>query len=293
MSQSILALNPRVPSDVRTEHGIDLKVRHGSELHGCFAGVHLQVYLLEGSVTVDVRSRSIVCAAPAVVDLLPFSEVCFSDATSDAHAIVLITPVRASGHLFKMSPSMPVEYVMKLGSNPVITVTREEMAHLRHRLDLLQDALRESDHHYREEMVSAAFTLLERDVANVFLNHSREVQDEVGTVRSREIFSRFAELVNSNLLMHHDVAFYASALCITPQYLSRVVRSIVFISPKSYIDYMLMGELREWVARSTLSLQEVAIRCGFADQGVMTKFFRRHMGMTPTAFRLMSRNVAG
>ena len=46
-----------------------------------------------------------------------------------------------------------------------------------------------------------------------------------------------------------------------------------------------LARARELLLHSTLSLAQVALRCGFSSQAHFTEYFRREVGATPQAFR--------
>lgn len=47
--------------------------------------------------------------------------------------------------------------------------------------------------------------------------------------------------------------------------------------------------IRKLLAETELTLGEIADRCGFADEFVMSKFFKKHEGMSPGKYRLSSK----
>lgn len=100
------------------------------------------------------------------------------------------------------------------------------------------------------------------------------------------LFERFYSLVDQHHKQSHDVAFYAAQLCITPKYLSRVVKQATGKTPLEWISERILLSARVLLLSGGVrSLQEVGERLGFVDYATFSKFFKKHMGQTPSQFR--------
>ncbi|MEM9383162.1 MAG: AraC family transcriptional regulator [Planctomycetota bacterium] len=70
-----------------------------------------------------------------------------------------------------------------------------------------------------------------------------------------------------------------------PTYLSTVVRRRTGRTVQEWIAEKTTAEAKALLARSSLSVKEVAFRLGFADPGHFSRYFKRQAGLSPTAFR--------
>lgn len=88
--------------------------------------------------------------------------------------------------------------------------------------------------------------------------------------------------------MLHDgqpsIAGIAHACGVHPVHLARTFRRFFGCSPGAYLRRARV-ERAASMLRGRLSLAEIALRCGFADQSHMTHAFRTEMGVTPGALR--------
>ena len=82
-----------------------------------------------------------------------------------------------------------------------------------------------------------------------------------------------------------DVAFYAEELCISSRHLSCITKEIGQTTAKSFIDSFLILELKVALQSTDLSLKEIAEKYRFPDQSFFGRFFKKHTGMSPKAFR--------
>lgn len=105
------------------------------------------------------------------------------------------------------------------------------------------------------------------------------------TMRQNEIFNRFMQLLHQHGGHEREVTFYAEQLCISTRYLSTIVRSVSGKSAKTLIDNVVLLELKLLLRTTDLSIQEIAYRLHFPDQSYLGRFFRKHTGISPTAFR--------
>lgn len=103
--------------------------------------------------------------------------------------------------------------------------------------------------------------------------------------RVEEIFIGFIRLLPDNFIEHHDIPFYASRLCISPVYLSRVVRQVSGRTVIDYINHMLMVEASFLLCTSNLSIAQIGDRLHFADTPSFSKFFSRMKGQSPREYR--------
>lgn len=107
--------------------------------------------------------------------------------------------------------------------------------------------------------------------------------------RALEIIRQFGMLLQNHAAEHHDVAFYADKLCITPYYLSTITAQVMLDTPKGLIDKQIIQAMKVLLTTSNAPLKEIADKMYFEDTSYMSRFFRRHTGLSPSDFRQKSR----
>lgn len=103
--------------------------------------------------------------------------------------------------------------------------------------------------------------------------------------RTDELFGRFMRLLEQDYISSREVSYYASRLCITRKYLSVITEAKTGKSPKQLIDEYTILQLKLSLRASTESVKQIAQRFHFSDQSFMVRYFRRHTGLTPAAYR--------
>ena len=82
-----------------------------------------------------------------------------------------------------------------------------------------------------------------------------------------------------------DATNVASQLCMSRQQLGRKLRAIADMTPSDYIISRRLEEVRRLLLEEpSLSLLDVALRCGFADNASLTHTFRRKFGVSPSQY---------
>ena len=98
-------------------------------------------------------------------------------------------------------------------------------------------------------------------------------------------FRQFVQLVKEHCRVHHDVAFYADKLHITPKYLNEISRKKVHFTAKEVITQFLVTLIKRELVISGNSVQRIAYDYNFCDQSSLGKFFKKATGMSPVAYR--------
>lgn len=173
---------------------------------------------------------------------------------------------------------------MQLKKNPYTVFDPEEFQIIYQNLQAVQKRTRQHTHLFPKEIVSTALRSFFLDMGNFFLGKKENVYTPALT-RKEELLAGFLNLLSKHCTTQHEVAFYAGELCITPQYLSLVLKEQSGLSASQWIQDALMAEAKFLLKSPRINVQEVADRLNFPDQSTFGKFFKKHAGVSPMAFR--------
>ena len=98
-------------------------------------------------------------------------------------------------------------------------------------------------------------------------------------------FRQFIKLVSENYTQQRQVIFYADQLCMSPKYLSKLVKDVSGKSAPEWIDSYVLLEAKHLLKYSDMPIKEIVFRLNFSNQTVFYKYFKAHTGMTPTDYR--------
>ncbi|TCP22100.1 AraC-like DNA-binding protein [Tenacibaculum skagerrakense] len=98
-------------------------------------------------------------------------------------------------------------------------------------------------------------------------------------------FTQFQELIEKNCFEHKKVAYYADKLGVTPKTLNNITQNIIEKSAKSFIDEIVILQIKRLLVNSQLSLSEIAYETGFDLPTNFFKYFRKNTGQSPKEFK--------
>lgn len=102
----------------------------------------------------------------------------------------------------------------------------------------------------------------------------------------QHIGRRFIRLVKEKSVKYHRADYYAQKLNISQRYLNKVVSlNTGGRTPKQVIDDHLIAEIKERLIDPSLSITQIAYLMNFPDQSYLSRFFRRHTGISPLQYR--------
>lgn len=146
---------------------------------------------------------------------------------------------------------------------------------------------------YRRPPSSHRGALLESLLSCILIwSHRRSTYSANPLGQSMEHSSKhlglFAQLIEAHYTKHHQVAYYASRIGITPAHLNVITKTHADKSALRLIHERLLLEARRELIYTTRTINTISYSLGFADPGYFTRFFKRVAGMSPKAFRLQA-----
>lgn len=108
--------------------------------------------------------------------------------------------------------------------------------------------------------------------------------NRTATRSSRQLYERFMATLAQHHQQERTVQFYADKLCITPKYLSMVVKEYSGKSPSDWICDYVIAEAKSLLHYSRMSVQEVAFHLNFPSQSSFGKFFKQKTGYSPMQY---------
>jgi AraC family transcriptional activator of pobA len=92
-------------------------------------------------------------------------------------------------------------------------------------------------------------------------------------------------LVEEHFRSERSLAFYAGHLAMTPDRLNDHVKRATGVTAGHLIRQRVLTEAKRQLVFTNQSIHEIAYDLAFADPSHFARFFRKHTGMTPHAFR--------
>ena len=103
--------------------------------------------------------------------------------------------------------------------------------------------------------------------------------------RQESICSDFIDILSHNYKEQREVSFYADRLCITPKYLSQIVKDNTGKTALELIEDYVIEESKAMLISTTMTIQQISDELHFPSQSVFGKYFKRVTGLSPREYR--------
>lgn len=176
---------------------------------------------------------------------------------------------------------------MTLRKNPYVSFVRGESIYLDKCLNDIKEKIELRDHAFHKEVIKNTFCAYVLETAHVMSQH-RITKSIPILSRKEDIVNRFFQLIIRNCKVEHSTTFYADKLCITPQYLSSILKDMTGKPANYWISDALITEAKIELRKPQVTVQEVAYTLNFSDQSSFGKFFKKGIGLSPSQYRMGS-----
>lgn len=216
---------------------------------------------------------------------------------SPKHILQVQSNNRFKAHLIVIAPDilkrinidtkrmMPL--FLQFGSLPCMELTHAESQSLRSFISMVEQELKGSETDFSSEIIGgliAATIYKVGDILTHYLTEHPEVDSPIHN-RAEEYFRQFTELLGEHYKHERSVGFYARQLCITPKYLTTLIKRISGKSVSGWIDNYVILEAKTLLKYSNMSVQEIAYYLNFPNQSFFGSYFKRNAGMSPSQYK--------
>lgn len=239
----------------------------------------LAVFLERGCCRFMTGVTSFEAKSPCMFIVIPGQIFQLEEMSDDARPYTIIMSRRFSEQLF-MEYGGSSRLLRSITRDPVVDLT-EGLHVFSMYLKMLEGIVRSPVGKYRLE--AAVHLTLSMYYGYSYRLHERG--DTKPGTRQAAIVSEFESLLRLNYMHRRDVGFYASRLCITPKYLSAVVKQETGKSALRCIEEYVAMESKALLLSTGMNIQQISDRLNFPSQSVFGKFFKRVTGFSPREFR--------
>lgn len=186
-----------------------------------------------------------------------------------------------------IDPKRMMPLFLQFGSLPCMELTHAESQSLRSFISMVEQELKGSETDFSSEIIGgliAATIYKVGDILTHYLTEHPEVDSPIHN-RAEEYFRQFTELLGEHYKHERSVGFYARQLCITPKYLTTLIKRISGKSVSEWIDNYVILEAKTLLKYSNMSVQEIAYYLNFPNQSFFGNYFKRNAGMSPSQYK--------
>lgn len=176
---------------------------------------------------------------------------------------------------------------LKFVENPTLALTPEESRSMRGMIAQIERETRGPETHFSFDIVSGLIAATIYKVGDIMYHYLAEHPEGQNNSHNRteEYFKQFTHLLGEHFREERSVGFYARQLCITPKYLTTLIKRISGQSVSEWIDNYVILEAKTLLKYSTMSIQEIAYYLNFPNQSFFGSYFKRNTGMSPSQYK--------
>ena len=104
--------------------------------------------------------------------------------------------------------------------------------------------------------------------------------------RKIEIFEELVHLIEEHYTRERSVAFYADKLCLTPKYLTVLVKSLCGKTVQQLIFRAIIRRSIFLMKNTNKTIQQIAYELSFPNASAFGTFFKKHTGLSPKHYRI-------
>jgi len=183
---------------------------------------------------------------------------------------------------------------LKLDKSIPFEIKRKDVAHL---LDIFEKIWFEyyGDNTDKFNLIESYLLLLLNHVKRYFTKNITS-EDANKQIRKADLklVTRFQTLIETSFYPDvkiedesnlHSPSYYSQKLCVHPNHLNAVVKSITGQTALSIIQNHLLHLTKSYLAQTDLSVKEIAYTLYFDSPNNFNTFFKKHTDITPLAYR--------
>ena len=267
---------------------IDMRLRRKSRTLNFpfrFEGIIL-VWCIKGAISVSINLNDYILEEDTLFICMPgnifkLNEIVGDD--EDLHYVCVAMSKEFAANQ-KLDVNKTFSNAMSLLDNPSVPILPEEAVLMGGYLDMMGNVLK-SDLAYRREAVQSLWISMLYVIAAMLDRRAKLAGDVSHTNRSRMLFEQFIGLVAKYHTQYRNVAFYADQLCLTPKYMSKLIKTATGKSAPEWIDAYVILEAKNLLKYSSDNIKQIVFKLNFPNQSVFYKFFKSRTGMTPSEYR--------
>ncbi len=162
-----------------------------------------------------------------------------------------------------------------------LSITKDDIHHFEIMEELFRSDLHTKDRLQGEMLRSMLkrMLIISTRLVKENLPDNRITNSQMDLVRTYNI------LVEKHFKEYHKVKEYADLLFKSPKTLSNIFSKHLGKSPLTLINERIILEAKRLLLHSDLTSDEIAQELGYKDGGHFSKFFKKHNGLSPIAFK--------
>lgn len=240
------------------------------------------IIVISGYINIGIDLNRHKIAAPSFISIMPGQITQYFEKSDDFKGLVISSSNKFNDYL-EISVEKSLSVFFGLKNRPYITLKESELNILTDSFYMLKTVLNEPENTYKHDIAKHLIIASFYMVLNLYSKYS--IKEEKEKTTQEAIFDSFYKYVQLYYRQERELRFYADKLCITPKYLSSVIKNTSGKSANDWIDSLVVLEAKALLKSSRMTVQQVSDKLNFPSQSFFGKYFKRLVGISPMAYK--------
>ncbi len=238
------------------------------------------ILCMSGNARVRINTRTFDVRENMLLSLLPGS---IYEALQYSEDILFEYLFFSVDFTYELNIPDSLDIIQTIEYAPALQLTKEQFDSLLEFHAFMVKHYKREKHIYRELLAKNLLSAFLTELCGLYNENERE-ESQI-TSRYDEISRRFGKLLLENIKTERTVKFYADKMCLSPKYLSHLVKTISGKSVMEWIHDYTIVYIKAMLKTSNLSVLQISEELNFPDASCFGSYFKKHTGMTPVQYR--------
>jgi len=238
------------------------------------------IICLKGSTKGSINMNSFTTEAPCLITVLADQILQYEEISDDFEGLFIVMSKRFSDSLFaSVQERLPL--LLSTKNQPCTPLSNEGLETMKTYHGMFRKIVSQEDNPHRFEIV--------KHLTLAFFYHTgsqmHKIVKEEKKSKQELLLERFFDCVQNHYKKERGVDFYADKLCLTPKYLSTVIRQTSGKTAGEWIDEYVVLEAKALLKSTNMTIQQISDELNFPSQSFFGKYFKRLVGASPKEYR--------
>ncbi len=238
----------------------------------------LFIICIKGTAKITIDYKEYQIDPNNLVVILPRRIYSMKDCSDDLEVGMVLV---SSDFLCHLPITLDFDLLKKMAVRPSVKLEEEKLDDLRkiHFIINRYNSEEKLARQIQDTLIHSLILITASSFGNLPLNPDRTFSRQETLVR------KFFDLLVDSCETQRSVAYYADKLCVTPKYLTTVVKSISKHPAQNWINEAVLICAKRYIMTTDLTIQQIADRLHFLTASSFVRFFRTHVGCSPLEYR--------
>jgi len=240
------------------------------------------VLCLEGEAVITMNLQRITLRAGTMLVVPGNSVIQYHEHSPDLKSYI----VGISREFFDgMQLKTIIPVISEIMENPLFELSEQDIRMIVNLGRYISGKAIDENNPYRKQIMQHLILSMFYEIGYIFQKQRGKMVVRQKT-HSEEVMEQFARLVKEHYRTERNVEFYADQLCLTPKYLSTLIKKTSGKSVPEWIRYALIMDAKVQLKYSTQTVQQISEMLQFPNPSFFGRFFKKYAGVTPLEYRM-------